>query len=362
MHNSVRDIHERAHSDDSRRANDETFQLFAHTAPVMIWISGVDKLCTYVNQRWLDFTGRPLDAELGNGWSEGVHPDDLGLCLDQYTTAFDRRESFQFEYRLRRSDAQYRWIFDSGVPRFDSDGSFAGYIGSAIDVTQHKLAEEALSTVSQRLIDAQEEERAWIARELHDDIGQRVSLLIMNLTLLANGTSLTEIQAGIHTAIQQASGVSDGMRRLAHRFHSPSLEHVGLEAAASAHCNDLADQYKLDIRLRSENVPRDLSREASLCLFRVLQEALQNAIRHSGAQYFSVSITGGANEIELAVHDSGIGFQLEQVSKGGGIGLSSMKERLKLVNGKFSIDSELGRGTTIRACVPLTRSPSRIHY
>jgi PAS domain S-box-containing protein len=320
----------------------------------MIWISGVDKLCVYVNQRWLDFTGRPLDAELGNGWSEGVHADDLRQCLDKYTTAFDQREAFQVEYRLRRSDGQYRWILDSGVPRFDSDGSFIGYIGSAIDVTQHKLAEAALSTVNQRLIDAQEEERASIARELHDDISQRLSLLIMHLRRLCERSSLTEIRDGIHHAIQQVTDLASGTHALSHRLHSANLDYVGLEAAASAHCSELAEQHKVEISLRSENIPRVLSREVSLCLYRVLQEALQNAIKHSGSRRFRVLLKGGTNEIELIVHDTGAGFEPEQAFNGRGIGLSSMTERLKLVNGRFSINSESGRGTTIHAYVPLS--------
>jgi PAS domain S-box-containing protein len=320
----------------------------------MIWVSGVDKQCTYVNQRWLDFTGRPLEAELGNGWSESIHPDELSQCLNKYTTAFDQRESFQFECRLRRTDGQYRWILDSGVPRFDAAGSFVGYIGSAIDVTQQKLAEAALSTMSQQLIRAQEDERAWIARELHDDIGQRLSLMMMNLQRLCDRTSLIEIRDGIHKALQQASDLGDEMRALSHRLHSPYLDYVGLEAAASAYCRELAEQHKLEIGLHSENIPPDLSREISLCLFRILQEALQNAIKHSRSQHFRVLLKSATNEIELVVHDTGTGFEPQQAFKGRGIGLSSMKERLKLVNGKVSIDSELGRGTTIHARVSLS--------
>lgn len=155
MPNTARDTNE-------GRPAEECFQLVANTAPVMIWTSGVDKLCTYVNQRWLDFTGRKLEQELGDGWSAGIHPDDLSQCLDQYIAAFDRRESFQLEYRLRRFDGEYRWIIDSGVPRWSADRGFMGYVGSATDVTQHKVAEAALSTMSQRLIDAQEEERAGL--------------------------------------------------------------------------------------------------------------------------------------------------------------------------------------------------------
>ena len=158
------------------RESEERFRLVANTAPVMIWMAGTDRLCTYVNQPWLEFTGRPLEAELGDGWAEGVHGEDLKRCLETYSEAFDQRQSFEMEYRLRRNDGEYRWILDIGVPRFNSDGNFAGYIGSCLDITDRKLAEEALASVGHRLIEAHEEERTWIARELHDDIVQRVAL------------------------------------------------------------------------------------------------------------------------------------------------------------------------------------------
>jgi PAS domain S-box-containing protein len=350
--------------DTQRRAKEQAlhesqkrFRLLANTAPVMIWMSGVDTLCTYFNKPWLDFTGRPLEAEMGNGWAEGVHSEDLGQCVDTYKKAFDQHKSFKMEYRLRRYDGEYRWILDSGVPRFDPDGSFAGYIGSAIDVTQHKLAEAALSVMSQRLIQAQEEERAWIARELHDDIGQRVSLLMLNLKRLSVHTSLTaltEVRDDIGRAIQEVSNLASGTRALSHRLHSSNLEYLGLEAAASTYCNERSEQHKVEINLHSENIPKDLSGEASLCLFRVLQEALGNAIKHSGSRQFRVSLKGGADELELTVHDSGVGFKPEEAIKSPGLGLTSMKERLKLVNGKLFIDSQPGSGTSIHARVPLS--------
>jgi PAS domain S-box-containing protein len=132
------------------RESEERFRLMADFAPVLIWMSGPDKLCTYFNKRWLDFTGRSLDQERGNGWAEGVHPDDLQRCLDTYTLAFERREEFRMEYRLRRHDGEYRWIFDDGVPRFNQDGSFAGYVGSAVDVTERKLVDIAVRESEER--------------------------------------------------------------------------------------------------------------------------------------------------------------------------------------------------------------------
>jgi PAS domain S-box-containing protein len=163
------------------RESEERFRLVANAAPMLIWMSDVDKLRTYFNHGWLEFTGRSLEVELGNGWTQGVHPDDAERCLETYTKAFDRREPFRMEYRLRRRDGEYRWMFDQGMPRFNADASFVGYIGSCIDITEHKLAAEALSTVSQKLIEAHEEERTRLARELHDDIIQQLASVSLNL-------------------------------------------------------------------------------------------------------------------------------------------------------------------------------------
>ena len=138
----IADINDRKRAEQALKESESRFRLLADTAPVLIWMSGTDKLCTYFNKPWLDFTGRSLEDELGNRWTEGVHPDDFQRCLDTYTRAFDRREEFRMEYRLRRHDREYRWIFDTGVPRYAPDRSFAGYIGSCVDVTERKLADE----------------------------------------------------------------------------------------------------------------------------------------------------------------------------------------------------------------------------
>ena len=350
-----RNITKRMQAENAALEGEERFRLVANTAPVLIWMSGPDKLCNYFNQPWLEFTGRPLEMELGNGWAEGVHPEDLEMCLDTYKKAFDRHEPFHIEYRLRRHDGEHRWVFDHGVPRFNFDGSFAGYIGSCIDITDLKRAEEALSTVSRRLIEAQEEERTRIARELHDDISQRMALQALNLESLKEALppSATELERGIGEVQDQISDLARDIQGLSHRLHSSKLDYLGLEVAAAGFCKELSERQGVEIDFNCENIPKRLSQEISLCLFRVMQEALQNAIKHSGSRHFDVSLRGGLNEIQLTVRDSGIGFDPEKSMNGRGLGLTSMKERLKLVDGKLSVKSQPLVGSTVDARVPL---------
>ena len=130
---------------EAQSESEERFRTVANTAPVLIWMSGTDKLCTFFNQGWLAFTGHTLEEELGNGWASGIHPEDLNRCLAAYTAEFDAQSEFTLEYRLRRHDGEYRWIANRGVPRFESGGRFLGYIGSCIDVTERKLSEQALA-------------------------------------------------------------------------------------------------------------------------------------------------------------------------------------------------------------------------
>ncbi len=130
---------------EAQRESEERFRTVANTAPVLIWMSGTDKLCTFFNHGWLAFTGHTTEEELGNGWASGIHPEDLGRCLETYSAKFDARSEFTMEYRLRRHDGDYRWIVDRGAPRFESGGRFLGYIGSCIDVTDRKLSEQSLA-------------------------------------------------------------------------------------------------------------------------------------------------------------------------------------------------------------------------
>jgi PAS domain S-box-containing protein len=336
------------------RESEQRFRLVANTAPVMIWMSGPDKLCTYFNQPWLDFTGRPIEAELGHGWAEKLYPGDVQLCLDTHMRAFDRHEPFQMQYRLRRHDGEYRWLLDMAVPRFNSNGSFAGYIGSCIDVTDRKLAEEALASLSGRLIDAQEEERKRIAREIHDDYSQRLALLAINLENLAeeSGVSSVETNQRLHQVWSEISEMGADLHSLSHRLHSSTLESLGLVAGAKAFCREFAEQQEIQVDFANANVPRDVSGDVALCLFRIVQEGLRNIKRHSGTDRAEVRLECSGEKLHLSVVDRGRGFDVNSRSPRSGIGIRSMEERLRSLGGQLEVTSQPMEGTRIDAWLP----------
>jgi PAS domain S-box-containing protein len=346
----------------SLRESERRFRLVANSAPVMIWMSGTDKLCTFFNQGWLNFTGRPLEYELGNGWASGVHKDDLKRCLEIYSQAFDARVDFEMEYRLRRSDGQYRWVNDAGVPRFEADGTFQGYIGSCIDTTERRQSEEARRQMSGRLITAHEEERARIARDLHDDLSQRMALLEIGLQEFEQETPKLSSAAKdhLHNIGEIAREISTDIHDLSHELHPSKLDTLGLVPATAGFCREFSRQRGIQIHFVHHQVDQQITKEISLCIFRIVQEALRNVVKHSGATEATVELSGYNDSIDLCVSDTGAGFDPKSIDIMGGIGLTSMKERLRLVGGRLSIESEPSRGTRIRAQIPLAKSREQV--
>lgn len=336
------------------RESEERFRLIASTAPAIIWMSDDNKQCTYINECWTRVTGQPQDAALGRGWAALIHPEDMARW-DIVTNAIDRREPFNMEYRLRRHDGEIRWFFAQGVPRYDAQRTFLGYIGSAVDVSERKEAEELLSTLSQRLIEAQEQERSRLARELHDDITQRLALLALNLTAMRERVqaSAPELRDEVGMAIDAASTLASDVQSLSHRLHSSKILTLGIQLAIRELCREFSERSGLEIDFRSDGIDAGLPEDRSVCLYRVLQEALQNAIKHSGSRHIAVSLHSDSTGVTLIVRDSGDGFEPNRAFKSGGLGLVSMKERLKSVHGQLMIETQTPGGTTIRARVPI---------
>jgi len=168
----VRDVTARKTIENALRESEARFRNMADTAPVMIWVADESKGCTYFNKQWLDFTGRSLHQELGDGWAKGVHPDDYDHCMEVFAGSFDKRVRFEMEYRLRDKDRQYRWVYVSATPRFSSDGRFLGYIGSCLDITQRKGSEEQLRKANEELHELKnqlEAENIYLQEELQLD-------------------------------------------------------------------------------------------------------------------------------------------------------------------------------------------------
>jgi PAS domain S-box-containing protein len=341
------------------RDNDELFRLVANTVPALIWMSGPDKLCTYFNKPWLDFTGRPMETEIGNGWTTGVHPDDLRSCLKIYTQAFDCHESFTMNYRLRRCDGKYRWLFAVGVPRFTTGGAFAGYVGSCTDITEQRVAQQALKKLSFKFLDAQENERSRIARELHDDICQKLTILLLEIEQsIERSVGLPAQAKRLKQIWEHCNDITGDVQALSHELHSSMLDHLGMIAAMKSFCNEFSKRQNVVVKFTQRNVPSFLGRDVSLCLFRVMQEALRNAAKHSGVCVFDVQLLGNPDCIELEIRDAGVGFEQEHARNNGGLGLVSMEERVHLLKGVFVVDSGTKSGTIVRATVPLAREAS----
>jgi len=216
--------------------------------------------------------------------------------------------------------------------------------------TVRKQAEAALSSVSHRVIEAEENERQRLAQMLHEDIGQRLNLLVIAIEQLKRDSPDA---VDVPAILKQSIEILTDVKTLAHELYSPRLEYLDIAGVMSSFCRDLGKQTNVEIDFKSHDLPSVVPTDISLCLFRVLQDALHNAVKHSGVRQFAVQLSGTPDEILLTVNDRGVGFSLETASKAGGLGINHMQERLKLVGGSLSIDSQTRCGTTVRGHVPI---------
>jgi PAS domain S-box-containing protein len=336
------------------RESEKRFRVMTDATPALVWMCDPQGKITYLNERRVAFTGPNPEAGYGDTWITYVHPDDLNGMLETFSLALKKQQPFSKEYRLRRSDGSYRWMFDVASPRVNGDGSFAGFIGSAIDMTDQKLAQQALEKVSGRLIEAQEKERSRIARELHDDICQRLALLSIELDRAnrARTGPAMSAQATFEEVRKHCVEIASDVQSLAHQLHSSRLDHLGIVASIRGFCVELAKRHAVNVEFTDHDVPGNLPKDVSLCLFRIAQEALHNAVKYSGVREFKVEVYRVADELHLVVTDKGAGFDVQEARHKGGLGLLSMQERINLVHGKLNVESASGLGTRVIATVP----------
>jgi PAS domain S-box-containing protein len=285
-----------------------------------------------------------------------VHPDDRAKFIASVAERTPDDPTSRISYRMLQQDGSFVWVEKTARAFFDSNGKLQRMIGIVADITERKLAEGVLSSVSRRLIDAQENERTRIARDLHDHIGEQLTLLGIALEKLKRSlpTSARDARKRTKAVQKQVADISDDVHCLSHELHSFKLEYLGMVAAMKSFCEELSEQQQVEIDFSDKNIPKAVPQQISLCLFRVLQEALNNATRHSGVRHFEVELRGTPDALDLVIRDDGRGFELASALNGRGLGLTSMQERLKLVDGELSINSQLKRGTTIRARVPFS--------
>src|SRR5215469_392144 len=282
-----------------------------------------------------------------------IHPDDRTKFNAAIAALTPENPRGDVTYRVLLPGRAPIWLKNSGRAFFDEKGRMLRVIGMVADVTDHKAAEEALFDVNRRLIQAQEQERSRIGRELHDDVTQRLALLAIKLEQLSENPH--EARSRAQELYKETVEISNDVQAISHDLHSSKLEYLGVISGMKSWCKEFAVRQNADIEFSSE-VVRRLPLEIGLCLFRVVQEGLRNAIKHSGVKHIEVRISECLNQVRLTISDSGKGFNVEAAMKGKGLGLTSMRERVRLVNGTIAINSL--KGTSIHICVPLLREAS----
>jgi PAS domain S-box-containing protein len=358
-----RDITESKRQEQVLRKSEERFRLAVHAGRMFAyeWDPATDVILRSAESTQILGIDESMQLT-GKRAQASVHPDDREELKAAFAALSPQNPYLKFSCRILLKNSSPVWIEQCSIAHFDEQGRITRIVGMAADITERKQAEEALALAKRRLIEAQEQERTRIARELHDDIGQRLALLTIEmeqLELNAPGCS-SEFSQSLTALSQHAKDIANDIQSLSHELHSAKLEYLGITAAVRGFCRDFAKNQRVSINCEITDLPAEVEPAVSLCLFRVLQEALHNSQKHSGTGHFEVRLWCTKDKIHLTVHDSGAGFDRNRPGHNRGLGLISMEERVKLLKGKFSIESKPDRGTTVHVQVPLATGTSPI--
>jgi PAS domain S-box-containing protein len=359
------DITEGKQADAALRESEERFRVIFFQAAVGIAQTSLEGQWLLLNPRFCEILGYSEDELRGKTFTDITHLDDrqASLCAHGKFLAGEIA-SWSSEKRYIRKDGITVWarVFVSLVRDQHHEAQY--FVSVVEDITEKIQAERALQQSRQelralagRLIDAQEEERKRISRELHDDLNQKLALLAIDAGshVLAPPSSADQTREKFRDFQTRVVRLSEDVRQISHRLHPSILEDLGLTAALQELCEEFSAREGIEVVFEQEAVPKALPVDVASCLYRVSQAALHNVIKHSRANRAELKVSGGSEGIRLRIHDTGVGFDSESGSPRNGLGIVSMKERVRLAQGQFSIYSQPGQGTTVQIFVPLSK-------
>jgi PAS domain S-box-containing protein len=360
------DITERKLTEEKLRASEERSKRLIYASPVATIVThGLDHRNEIVNDKFTALFGYTKEDVPGAiAWWPLAYPDEAyreAIRKEWEARALEaiqnQSEIAPMEATVRCKDGSFRYI------EFHFASLGETNLVSFVDLTDRKHAQDQLAKLGGRFLQAQEEERARIARDLHDDICQQLSLLGIELAKLAEMPNDPGMgfRDRVRQLQKQASELLKNVGAISHELHSSKLDLLGLKVAVRSLCQEAAESYRVKVDFSEEGLPSQLPKDISICLFRVAQEALRNGLKHSQTNYFQVQLRGTPGMVHLSVRDQGIGFDPETAMNQRGLGLISMRERLTLVGGTVEIKSKLGAGTEIHCSVPLASESHAVH-
>jgi PAS domain S-box-containing protein len=344
-------------SEAALRASEERMTLAADAARVGMWIGDLAGKHIWVTDKCRELFGLQSKGEVTyEDFVQRIHPEDRAARARAIEQAAKTGSAYTAEYRVLLPDGAVRWIVSRGRVEGSDSSQPIRMLGVCLDVSERREAESAARELSGRLIHAQEDERRRIARDLHDDLTQRLAILSVELELLGRVEPGGDAGAEARRMAGQLREVSADVHKLAYQLHPAKLDQLGLVTTARSWCRDLSQQSGLTIDFSAEHVPPDLSPDVSLCLYRIIQESLHNVVRHSHSTAARVELVGEGDDLRLTVTDEGQGFDVHEARRTGGLGLLSMQERMRLLHGTMAVYSTPGHGASVEASVPLLRS------
>jgi PAS domain S-box-containing protein len=385
----VLDITERKRAEESLRESEERFRMMANSAPVMIWMSGTDELYTFFNKGWLDFTGRTLERELENGWVQGVHAEDLDRCLEVYHQSFDAQREFTMEYRLRRYDGEYRWVLDRGAPRIESDGTFLGYIGSCIDITERKQAETESIMHRQELAHVTRvSTMGELAASLAHELNQPLTAILSNAQaaqrfLSGKASDVEEVREILSDIVEDNKRAGEVIRRMRALVKKEEFEFSSLDLGEII--QEIVTLVHSDAVLRNVGIRLDVDRNLpqtmgdKIQLQQVLLNLLLNAfdaMTDCPADEREVLVRtelDGRNMIRTSVSDCGTGLTSDRLDKifepffttkrdGLGMGLSISRSIIEAHGGRLWAENNQSSGATFSFTLPVPKRSAQTRY